>query len=72
MSPGDRDASTVTIALPEALLQPLIGLIDAGLRATGLRSAREAAEIARLIEQSVLQSRRDAEPGATSPPAPSP
>lgn len=46
---------TVTIELPETLLQPLAGLIDAGVRASGLRAVKDAALILDAIERSMAE-----------------
>lgn len=43
----------INIALPEHLLQPLVNLIDAGLKSAGLQAARHAADIADLIQVGV-------------------
>jgi hypothetical protein len=40
----------ITIQLTQAQVQALAGLLDAGLRATGLRAAKDAAELLGIIE----------------------
>lgn len=51
---------TITFAVPARLVQPLVGLIDAGLRATGIRAAREAAELVELLDKAVQQAQQPA------------
>jgi hypothetical protein len=55
----------VTVTIPAHLVQPLVGLLDAGLRATGIRSAREAAELVELIDRAVQEAQAKA--GASAP-----
>jgi hypothetical protein len=43
--------TNLTVTIPAHLVQPLAGLIDAGLRATGIRAAKEAAELITIIEK---------------------
>jgi hypothetical protein len=43
----------ITITIPAHLVQPLAGLLDAGLRATGLKGAKAAGELIELIEAAV-------------------
>ena len=40
----------VTISLTEAELQSLVGILDAGIRATGIRAVKEAAPILDKLE----------------------
>ena len=42
---------TITLELTEAEFQALAGLIDAGVRASGLRSVKEAAVILEKLEK---------------------
>lgn len=51
---------TITIELPETMLQPLVGLIDAAVRATGLRGAAEAAQIVALIQAAAEKAQAEA------------
>lgn len=46
---------TLCIEIPESLMQPLVVLLDAGLRASGLRAARDAALIAAAIDQAAMR-----------------
>jgi len=39
-----------TITLTEAHMQALAGLLDAGIRATGLRAVKDAAELMAILE----------------------
>lgn len=55
----------VTVTIPAHLVQPLVGLIDAGLRATGIRSAREAAELVELIDKAVQEAQAKAAASAS-------
>ena len=43
----------VIIKIPRALLEPLVSLIDGGLRSNGLTAARAAADLADAIQSSV-------------------
>jgi hypothetical protein len=43
----------ITISLTEQQVQALAGLIDAGLRATGLRAAKDAAALMDILEAAV-------------------
>jgi hypothetical protein len=47
----------VTLNLTEQQLQALVGLLDAGVRSTGLQSAPGAAELLGLIDQAVKEAR---------------
>lgn len=44
-----------TLNLTEKQLQALAGLIDAGVRATGIRGVKDAAELLEVIEQAQQQ-----------------
>lgn len=62
--------SDVAITIPEYLVQPLVGLIDAGLRATGLKAAAPAAALAEAIERGLQAARQAAlepAPAASEP-----
>jgi hypothetical protein len=50
----------VTIQLTQAQVQALAGLLDAGLRASGLRAAKDAAEILSIIETAVAAAQKPA------------
>ena len=43
----------ITLKLTEAEMQALAGLMDAGLRATGIRAARDAAVLLQKLESAV-------------------
>jgi hypothetical protein len=43
----------ITLTIPAHLVQPLAGLLDAGLRSTGLKGAKAAGELIELIEAAV-------------------
>lgn len=45
----------ITITIPGHLVQPLVGLVDAGLRSSGLRAAKDAAAFASLLEDAVAR-----------------
>jgi hypothetical protein len=45
--------TNITIQFTPAQVQALAGLLDAGLRATGLKAARDAAELLGIIESAV-------------------
>jgi hypothetical protein len=55
----------VTIQLTQAQVQALAGLLDAGLRASGLRAAKDAAEILSIIETAVAAAQKPAANGQT-------
>ncbi len=58
---------TIAIEMPEALLQPLVGLIDVAVRSSGLRGVKEAVHIVEAIEAAVAKARSNDQPrSATS------
>ena len=46
----------ITLELTEEQAQALAGLIDAGVRATGIRGVKDAAELIEILDQAVQQS----------------
>lgn len=57
----------ITLTLTEKQLQALAGLIDAGVRASGLQAVASAAEIIALIEAAVAAAREAAEQPTDKP-----
>ena len=49
----------VTIELNEQQLQVLVGLLDAGVRSTGLQSVPNAAALLNIIEQAVQKAKQE-------------
>lgn len=49
----------ISIELTKAQIESLAGLIDAGLRATGLRSAKVAGEIAEILQVALEKHEKD-------------
>jgi hypothetical protein len=50
----------ITVQFTQAQVQALAGLLDAGLRATGLRAAKDAAELIAIIESAVAAAQKPA------------
>lgn len=49
----------IVLGLDDSEMQALAGLIDAGVRATGLRSVKEAAALLDKIEKAVAEAREN-------------
>lgn len=49
---------TYTLALSEQELQALAGLIDAGVKATGIRSVKEATLLLNKLEEAIEEKRK--------------
>lgn len=52
----------ITLSLTESELQALAGLIDAGVKATGLASVKVAASVLAKLEAAVEEARKAQEP----------
>jgi Spy/CpxP family protein refolding chaperone len=57
---------TITLNLTEQQIQKLAGLIDAGVRASGLQAVASAAEIMALLEAAVAAAREAEQQPATT------
>ncbi len=53
---------TISIEMPETLLQPLVGLIDVAVRSSGLRSVKEAVHIVEAIETALAKAQSSDQP----------
>lgn len=49
----------ITLELTETEIQALVGLIDSGLKATGLRGAKDAVNLIEKIEAAILANKEE-------------